>query len=465
MEKSLKDQDVLLVKEKGKKDLHVASMGEKGAVKMAKPKEGVTPDFMKIDQNGTMLRNFFENFKRQVQNTAQFEFFSVPAEKFHEVMQKLQDALKNPNKPENKDFIDMHQVDPNDFLKKEQQYQSSQQSPKIDPNLVNWEKFEQYGITRETLEKTKEDEKLLDYRKTGLMNVTIKMDDETPALRTDGRFSLRKQEDGTYSPAVHLIRHKPELDRPYFGVQFTEEDKNNLLTIGNLGRIVDAEFKKGEKTPVFLSLDKQTNELVAHRKEWVKVPDTYKGVQLNDDQKQRLSEGKAVHFDNLISSQGKQFSADVQFNADKKYFEMNFNNEKQNRQQSQQSQDVPKTFRKKTLTEDQRDSLREGKTVHTGELLDKQGKKYSGYITFNNETGETSFMFPPQYKTALAAGTVIPDDRHKTQVAVNSEGKTTEATKNLKEPLKQGQTTPTENQAEKQQKEEKVEKKKSRKIS
>jgi hypothetical protein len=458
MENNMKDQDVLLVKEKGKDDLQVASMDEKGNVKRVKPKEGVNPDFMKIDQNGTMLENFYENFKRQVQNTAQFEFFRVSAEKFNEVMQKLQDAFKNPNKPENKDFIDMHRVEPNDFLKKEQQ---SQQSPKIDPNLINWEKFEQYGITRETLEKTKEIDKLLDYRKTGLMNVTIKLDDETQALRTDGRFSLRKQEDGTFSPAVHLIRHKPELDRPYFGVQFTEEDKRNLLTTGNLGRIVDAEFRQGEKTPIYLSLDKLTNELAAYRKEWVKVPDTYKGVQLNDDQKQRLSEGKAVHFDNLISSQGKQFSADVQFNAEKKYFEMNFNNEKQNRQQSQKteqsaaelsqnSKDVPKTFRKKELTEDQRDSLREGKTVYVDGLEDKKGKKYSGYITHNNETGRPDFIFPKDYKAALAAGKVIPDDRHKTQVAVNNEGKTNEATKDLKEPLKQGQTQPDEKQTEKQ---------------
>jgi hypothetical protein len=64
-------------------------------------------------------------------------------------------------------------------------------------------------------------------------------------------------------------------------------------------------------------------------------------------------------------------------------------------------------------------------------------------------------MFPKQYKDALAAGKVVPDDRSKTQVAVNSEGKTNEATKNVKEPLKKGQTQPTEKQAEKQEKEEK----------
>jgi hypothetical protein len=49
-------------------------------------------------------------------------------------------------------------------------------------------------------------------------------------------------------------------------------------------------------------------------------------------------------------------------------------------------------------------------------------------------------MFPKQYKDALAVGKIIPDGCHKTQVAVNLKGKTSEATKNVKESLKKGQT-------------------------
>jgi len=462
MENSLKDQDVLLVKEKDKNDLQVAGMDKKGSIKNTKPKDGENPDLLKIDKNGTILENFFENFMRQTKNPTQFDFYRVPADKFQEVMQKLQDAFKNPENPESKKLIDKHRVNPNDILKKEQQ---TQQSPAIDPNKVLWELFEKYGVTRITFEKTKEIDKLLDYRKTGLMNITIKLDDETQPLRTDGRFSLRKNEDGNFTPAVHLIRHKPELDRPYFGVQFTEEDKKNLLATGNLGRIVEAEFKKGEKTPILLSLDKETNELVAFRKDWLKVPDTYKGVQLNDIQKYMLGEGKSVHIEDMISSKGKPFSADVQFNADKRYFELLFTNQpKQEQKQENGQKDVPKTFRKKELTEDQRDSLREGKTVKVDGLVDKKGRDYSGYITLNNETGKTDFMFPKDYKDALAAGRVIPDDRHKTQVEVNSNGKTNEATKNVKEPLKTGQTNPDEKQTEKQENEEKANKKKGRKM-
>ena len=47
---------------------------------------------------------------------------------------------------------------------------------------------------------------------------------------------------------------------------------------------------------------------------------------------------------------------------------------------------------------------------------------------------------------------VTPATESRTQVAVNSEGKTHEATKQTKEPLKQGQQKPTTNQKEKQEK-------------
>jgi hypothetical protein len=117
-------------------------------------------------------------------------------------------------------------------------------------------------------------------------------------------------------------------------------------------------------------------------------------VELSEQQRKELSEGKAVHPDNMTG--------------------------------------------------------KKGKTVHVDGLVDKKGKGYSGYIILNKETGKTDFMFSKQYKDALAAGKVIPDNRSKTQVAVNSEGKTSEATKTVKEPLKKGQTQPTELQSNRQ---------------
>jgi hypothetical protein len=464
MDKNLKDQDVLLVREKGSNELNVAKLDKDGKVKQAKP-DGENPDLLKIDKHGNILENFFENFMRQVKEPTRFEFFRVPAEKFKEVAQQLLKAFKNPDTPKNKEFLDLHRIDPEDFLKKQAQAktqpqaQTSEKIYAIDPNRIDWNKLEKnFGIKRETLEKTgvSKDgttnlDRLLNYGKTDLLTVSIKVDETS--LRTDARFSLRKQEDGSSVPAIHPIRHKPDVDNPYFGIKFTEEDKKNLLTTGNLGRVAEAEFRPGEKTPILLSVDKQTNELVAFRTDRLYVPEKIKGVELDEQQKKALSEGKAVHIENMTSKNGKEFSASLQFNADKRSFEFLFDNDKKQSQKQENGQrDVQKTFRKKELTEDQRSSLREGKTVHVDGLVDKKGKGYSGYITLNKETRKTDFMFPKQYKDALAEGKIIPDNRSKTQVAVNSECKTNEATKNVKEPLKKGQTAPTEKQAESQEK-------------
>jgi hypothetical protein len=448
MNKNLKDQDVLLVKEKDKDEVKVVAgiNPDNGKLESVSPKPENQPDFMKIDRHGNMLGNFLENFSRQFKNPTHFLFFKTSADKAEETANKLQAALKNPETPENKKVLDAHKVE------------TPQKEYKISPDFVQWDKLEKFGITREGLGKTgiSKDgttnlDRLLNYDKTNLMPVVMKFEDET--LRSDARISLKKMEDGSFAPSVHLIRKEPELERPYFGIKFTEEDKNNLRTTGNLGRVVEAEFKQGEKTQVLLSLDKQTNELVTFRKEWLKIPDTYKGAQLNGEQKQKLSNGEKVEIKGMTSTGGKPFDGEVQFNADKRYFTLIIDNDRkqeQSQRQGNRQDDVYRTFRKKALTGEQRDSLREGKTVYVDGLVDKNGKGYTGYITWNKEQRNYDFMFPKDYKEAVANGKVIPDDRSKTQVAVNSEGKTNEATKNVKEPLEKGQTQPTENQAAKQ---------------
>ncbi|GHT70419.1 hypothetical protein FACS1894155_02830 [Bacteroidia bacterium] len=90
MDKKLKDQDVLLVKEKGSSELHAVNTDKNGKVKSSKLDGSENPDFLKIDKNGNALENFFENFNRQIKDPTKFEFFRIPMEKLQEVVQKLQ---------------------------------------------------------------------------------------------------------------------------------------------------------------------------------------------------------------------------------------------------------------------------------------------------------------------------------------------------------------------------------------
>ena len=94
-----------------------------------------------------------------------------------------------------------------------------------------------------------------------------------------------------------------------------------------------------------------------------------------------------------------------------------------------------------------------GKAVKLENVTDKQGFHATMYIKFNPEKGR-----PYRYDTNPDnAQQVAPSNESRTQVAVNNDGKTNEATKNLREPLQKGQTNPKD--ARQQQQQEKPQKK------
>jgi hypothetical protein len=87
MNKNLKEQDILLVREKDGNELKVVTgQNADRTPKTALPKEENNPDFLKIDKHGNVLENFLENFMRQVKNPTHFEFFRVPLDKLKEVI-------------------------------------------------------------------------------------------------------------------------------------------------------------------------------------------------------------------------------------------------------------------------------------------------------------------------------------------------------------------------------------------
>jgi len=114
------------------------------------------------------------------------------------------------------------------------------------------------------------------------------------------------------------------------------------------------------------------------------------------------------------------------------------------------------------LDDEQYNKFKAGQTVYVDGLIDKKGQKYQGYITLNKETGKTGFSFQNPDKLKEQAK---PTEAHKTQTAVNSEGKTNEATKKIKEPLQKGQQAPkNKKQQEEQEKPETPAKSKGRKM-
>jgi hypothetical protein len=75
-------------------------------------------------------------------------------------------------------------------------------------------------------------------------------------------------------------------------------------------------------------------------------------------------------------------------------------------------------------------------------LKDGQDQPFNAYVKINHGEGKLDFYkFNPE-KARKQGAEITPASESQAQVAVNSEGKTNEATKKVNEPLKQGQSQP-----------------------
>ncbi|MBW3523878.1 DUF3945 domain-containing protein [Chryseobacterium sp. NKUCC03_KSP] len=455
--------DVLLVMDKEKKKIQaVTGVDENGNLKTVDANKKNQSQFMRVDKSGDLFSNFFSNFWRQLKDPTRFSFFKVAAPDAVETAKEMQKQVDAPTK-EGEAVMAKHEIkEPKEQQQENKKDMETTQETQVNPETaqataqandnrfkiedIDWKTLNDLGLSKERLEKAGVMDTLLKGYKTNIL-MPISVNFGTAVIRSEARLGLQSDANGNTVLAIHGVRKEPNLNTAFFGHEFSKEDKENLLASGNMGRVVDlTNPKTGEKIPSIISIDKLTNEVIALRTDWIKIPDEIKGVKLNEEQKQTLLEGKPLYLEGMISKKGDTFSTNVQYNADKRYIEYLFDRGNSNKQsQSQQttaqgqSQDVPRTFRGKELTDQQYNKFKEGQTVYVDGLIDKKGEKYQGYITLNKETGKAAFSFtnPDKLKDKIQ-----PAEANKTQVAVNSEGKTNEATKHINEPLKPKQQAP-----------------------
>lgn len=447
--------DVLLVRSKeDKKVKAVKGIDADGNIQTANPVKRNQNQFMRVDKNGDLFSNFFSNFLSQLKDPSSFTFFKVPIETSVNIAKEGNKRLGNndelvleqfekykvndENKLSNKNSNNMENTQKTHEIGTETQY-------RYDPKKIDWKMMSDIGLSeRELVERNMLEPLLKGYKTNELVPLVLRFG--AAEARMDARLSLKTNELGDVVIAIHGIRKEPNLRYPLFGHEFTEDDKKNLLQTGNMGRVVDmVNPKSGEVIPSIVSVDRLTNEVVALPAERIKIPDEIKGVKLDDMQKQTLLEGKPLHLEGMISKKGTEFDATVQFNADKRYVEFLFDRSVSNKQtvseqvvvNASERKEAPKVFRGKELTDQQHDKFKAGETIYVDGLIDKKGQTYQGYITFNQDTGKTDFAFPGQLKEKAKAA-----EDFKTQVAVNSDGKTNEKTSKIKELLKPMQNAP-----------------------
>ena len=160
------------------------------------------------------------------------------------------------------------------------------------------------------------------------------------------------------------------------GYKFSPEEKEQLLTTGNLGKTIDVTPKNAEPFSAYVSIDLQTNEITALRADRVNIPKEIKGVTLSDAQYKELVEGKAVKVEGMTAKSGKTFNATLQVNAERKGIEFIFDNNKSLRERQEhkqaQQQSVPHKLCGLELSEKQREVLDSGRTLYLKNMVDKQ---------------------------------------------------------------------------------------------
>ena len=402
-----------------------------------------------------------------------------------EEQQPDQENKENQEEPKNQEEMEQKQEQNQEAP---QQTQGRQGYQPIDENRINWQELEErWGVKRDELEKSGDLQKMLNYGKSDLVKVTPNFGGE--AFELDARLSFKKDGEGNVSLVPHFIRKEQKLEE-YKEHKFSDEDRKNLRETGNLGRVVDLVDKEtGEITPSFVSIDRKTNEITDVPASKVRIPERIGKTEITKQEQDMLRAGLPVRDKLIERNDGRKFVTTLQVNVEQRGVEFvpgtgrsprtaQTQEAKENPTQAQaQSQGTEnaagtnKEQRRNTwtnedgsirpiskwsgvnFTEQQKADYVAGKAVKLENVTDKQGFHATMYIKFNPEKGR-----PYRYDTNPDnAQQVAPSNESRTQVAVNNDGKTNEATKNLREPLQKGQTNPKD--ARQQQQQEKPQKK------
>lgn len=356
--------ELLLVHNKNdpKEGLGVVSKAdEKGNYQTVTPEEKNENSFLKFDKNSSILENFIKNFWSQLKKPTHFRLIRMTFNDYKQNKQAFKDLAEGKNTDAVKEFLKRYEIVPKANNQKnsqtkeeettmakkqeqttqaqpeqvsqveaaaqgrEQQEPQRQQTPtyRYNENMINWEELGKFGISKEMLEQSGQlDGMLKGYKTNRTMPLTLNIPGVLTA-KLDARLSFISN-GGQVMLGIHGIRKEPELDRPYFGHIFTEEDKKNLRESGNMGRVADLNLRGNTTEPCLISIDKNTNELVAVRQEHVYIPNEIKGVTLTPDEIQKLKNGEQIFVEGMKSNQGKEFNANLQYSAERRGIEFIF---------------------------------------------------------------------------------------------------------------------------------------------
>ena len=403
----------------------VSEIDKDGKAKTVPADEKNENSFLKFDKNSSILENFIKNFWSQLKEPTHFRLLRMTFHDYKMNKQAIKDLAEGKQTDAVKEFLKRYEIRPKEnrkeqnvnqektetMAKKQQQQPQQPQEPlqqsevqqaaqgaqpqvpqaeqqpqapryRYNEDMIDWNALEKIGVSKASLEQ----EGLLDsmlkgYKTNKLVPLTLTLDAAT--IRMDARLSLIPMQNGQVGLGIHGIRKEPQLERPYFGHIFTEEDKKNLRESGNMGRVAELNLRGGTTEPCLISIDKNTNELVAVRQEHVYVQDEVRGVKLSPDEIQTLKNGGQVFVDGMISNKGKEFSATLQYSAERRGLEFIFPKDQAFNQQSLGGVQLSPTQLK---------MLSEGHTILVEDMKRRNSDEvFSSFVTLDKVTGRPNY--------------------------------------------------------------------------
>lgn len=491
MDEKVKNEDpkVLLTQGEDGKMKAIAKEGADGKVKTVNPTKENADSFLQIDTRGNALENFFKKFSAQFNHPSHTGIYAVSVQAVDKMAAFLDKIVKiGPNDK----VLDPYRVTPDG--KMQEQGQGKYQP--LDLNKLDWKEADNLGLSGQSLQDAL---KAMSYGHKSPGLIEVRMEIEGKELQAKARLSFEPQADGTIKIQTHPYQEKPDFEKPFMGVLFTPDEQKQLTTTGHGGRVFDLETTPGgEKVPALVSLDKITNRVEAVPLSEIQIPKMLKGVELSQEQQEGLKNGQGVLVENMDKKPrpgeepGGKITRIVQYNAVNKNFDFLFTPEQRQQHQQERSakaeqktgQDDNQPLKARKvgdvwvrpvqggveLNREQFKELLNNKPVFVEgmvnqttkpkqeqgaeqvETTDQKGQKYNAWVWPDQEAGRIrhTSLPPEQWKEAQAKKQAQPAEGFKTQVAVNNEGKTNEATKQSNEPLKKGQMQPTEKQQERQ---------------
>ncbi len=302
--------DIVLILDKMELLYRRSQIDKDGRYKTVPADKEHTNSFLKIDRYADMFENFLKNFWSQLKDPTRFGILSVKEDTLDDpkVRQTIEDLAAGKKTDAVENSSNSTRLSPATRktkvstikIKKKWQKKTkhssrptkadgTQQQPqyRYNESMINWEQLKNFGLSREELHERGLLDQMLRGYKTNQV-VPISMNFGSAVLRTDARLSFQQSRSGDIVLGIHGIRQKPDLDRPYFGHIFSDEDKKNLLETGNMGRVVELKNRNGEYVPFFVSIDKLTNEVVAMKAENVFIPREISGVKLTEQEQNDL---------------------------------------------------------------------------------------------------------------------------------------------------------------------------------